>query len=319
MKSLIRRVIPVFDPFFAPFVYIAAWILKIVRRAGIQRLPLCKKTLLKVGVFPIRNHYHEPQFDFRDTSYSFFKERDLPGINWNIEEQLKILEKLKYSSELKNIPTKKTHKLEFFINNEGFGPGDAEYWYQLIRLKRPKRIFEIGSGNSTLIAINAIRKNEEESAEYECRHVCIEPYEAPWLEQTGVSVIREKVENMDISFFSELEEGDILFIDSSHIIKPEGDVVFEYLQLFPRLNRGVIVHVHDVFSPRNCLNEWVKNSVQFWNEQYLLEAFLTNNVSWKIIASINYLHNNHYSALKKTCPFLTPDKEPGSFYIQKEI
>jgi len=55
----------------------------------------------------------------------------------------------------------------------------------------------------------------------------------------------------------------------------------------------------------------------FWNEQYLLEAFLTQNSSWNIIGSLNYLHHNHYQELKGVCPYLTPEREPGSFYFQK--
>lgn len=171
---------------------------------------------------------------------------------------------------MKIFQLKTTDDLHFYFNNGAFESGDAEYWYQLIRLKKPKKIFEVGSGNSTLMAINAIRKNREENADYKCEYVCIEPYEMPWLEKTEVTVIRKKVENVDISFFSELGEGDILFIDSSHIIRPDGDVLFEYLQLLPTLKKGVIVHVHDIFSPRNYLDEWLRDDVRFWNEQYLL-------------------------------------------------
>ena len=167
------------------------------------------------------------------------------------------------------------------------------------------------------MAIKAIQKNQEENPDYKCKHVCIEPYEMPWLEKTGVLVLRKKVEDVEISFFSELGEDDILFIDSSHIIRPEGDVLFEYLELLPCLNKGVIVHMHDIFSPRNYLNEWLTSKVLFWNEQYLLEAFLSHNTSWKIISSLNCLHHNYYEKLKEVCPFLTPDREPGSFYIQK--
>jgi hypothetical protein len=139
----------------------------------------------------------------------------------------------------------------------------------------------------------------------------------PWLEKTGVSVLRKKVEDVDLSFFSELGEDDILFIDSSHIIRPEGDVLFVYLELIPSLNRGVIVHVHDIFSPRNYLDNWLVSEVKFWNEQYLLEAFLSANSSWEITGALNYLHHNHYENLKAVCPFLGPDREPGSFYIRK--
>ncbi|MCG6533542.1 MAG: class I SAM-dependent methyltransferase, partial [Syntrophales bacterium LBB04] len=76
-------------------------------------------------------------------------------------------------------------------------------------------------------------------------------------------------------------------------------------------------HIHDIFSPKDYLKEWVIDEVKLWNEQYLLEAFLTNNRDWKIIGALNYLHHNHFEQLSKKCPFLTQDREPGSFYIEK--
>ena len=317
MKSFIIKVLPLADFFLVPFVFLSALILKNIRKAGIKRLPLCKNILLNIGVFPIRTQYYEPQFDFRGIHNFFAKERSLPGINWNIQGQLDSLKELTFSVELEDIPTKKIDDLHFYFNNSSFQTGDAEYWYQIIRSKKPKKIFEVGSGSSSLMAIKAIRKNAEENTDYKCKHVCIEPYENPWLEKTEVTVVREKVEDVEISFFSELGEDDILFIDSSHIIRPEGDVLFEFLQLLPTLKKGVIVHVHDIFSPRNYLDEWLRDDVRFWNEQYLLEAFLTQNDCWKIIGSLNYLHHNHYDELKKVCPYLTPNREPGSFYLQK--
>ena len=319
MKKLIKKImpLPLVDIILVPLVYLSALVLKNVRATGINKLPLCKKTLLNIGVFPIRNHYYEPQFDFRDIHHSFSEERSLPGINWNIQGQLEILKELIFSKELENIPTEKADDMQFYLNNGSFESGDAEYWYQLIRSKKPKKIFEIGSGNSTLMAISAIKNNEEENPDYMCKHVCIEPYEMPWLEETGVNIIRKKVEEVEIAFFSELGEGDILFIDSSHIIRPEGDVLFEYLQLLPSLNKGVIVHVHDIFSPRNYPDAWLRQDIRFWNEQYLLEAFLTHNTSWEVIGSLNYLHHTNYEALHKVCSHLTQDIEPGSFYLQK--
>ena len=87
--------------------------------------------------------------------------------------------------------------------------------------------------------------------------------------------------------------------------------------MLPSLNKGVIAHIHDIFSPRNYLEQWLVDQVKFWNEQYLVEAFLTHNSSWTIIASLNYLHHHQYDRLKSVAPFLTPDREPGSLYIQK--
>jgi len=311
------KFLPVADILLAPFVYPAAWLLKQVRFAGVQRLPRCRNALMKMGVFPIRNHYYEPQFDNRNLKMPLSHDRVLPGIDWNNAEQLEIISAFSFSRELEDLPQKKTGTLEFYLGNSAFESGDAEYWYQLIRSIKPKRIFEVGSGHSTLMARRAIRRNQQENADYACKHVCIEPYEMPWLEETGVSVVREKIEDVQTAFFAELEENDILFIDSSHIIRPQGDVLFEYLELLPTLNKGVIVHVHDVFSPRDYLKEWLEDEVKFWNEQYLLEAFLSHNSSWKIIGALNYLHHHYYEELKSAAPFLTPGREPGSFYIQR--
>ncbi len=305
------------DVLLVLLVYPAGSFLKSLRRAGMHRLPHCRDALIRIGVFPIRDHYYEPQFDYRNLKKPLSEDRMLPGIDSNIEEQLGILAKFTRAQELSDLAMEKGNTLDFYLNNGHFESGDAEYLYQLIRSTKPRRIFEIGSGYSTLMAIKAVRKNNEQDAGYQCKHVCIEPYEMPWLEETGVSVLRKKVEDVELDFFSELEENDLLFIDSSHIIRPQGDVLFEFLELLPTLRKGVIVHVHDIFSPRNYRQSWLQERVRFWNEQYLLEAFLSHNASWKIIGAVNYLSHNHHETLKAVAPFLTPDREPGSFYIQK--
>lgn len=315
MNPILKLAMQLIDIILVPLVFISAIILKRIRKMGIKKLPLCKKTLFYVGVFPIRDHYYEPIFNMQHLKKSLSQERTLSGITWNFEAQLDLLTHLQHSDELKNIPSSKQSDLIFHFNNNTFESGDAEYWYQLIRYKKPTKIIEIGSGYSTLLARAAIKKNLEEG--YDCEHICIEPYEMPWLEKTGATIIRNKVENVDIDFFSCLKENDILFIDSSHIIRPQGDVLFEYLELLPTLNKGVIVHIHDIFSPRDYLTEWLINDIKFWNEQYLLEAFLSHNKDWEIIGSLNALHHSQFDKLRLVCPYLTTEREPGSFYIQK--
>lgn len=317
MQKRIKQSLPWADPLLAPLVFVAAYLLKAIRQAGIKRMPLCRRALMQAGVFPIQNHYYEPLFDDRLLRRPLDQNRDLPGIDWNTDEQLALLSSFSFGDELKDTPRTKNKALTFHMDNGSFGSGDAEYLYNLIRLTKPANIIEIGSGNSTLLTIKALTHNQEEDARYRCKHVCIEPYESPWLEQTGVIVVRQRVEDVSKTLFSELGQNDLLFIDSSHMIRPQGDVLFEYLEVIPSLNPGVIVHIHDIFSPRDYPKEWVVDQVRFWNEQYLLEAFLTCNREWKIIGAVNYLHNNHYKELKAKCPFLTPQQKPGSFYIQK--
>lgn len=164
----------------------------------------------------------------------------------------------------------------------------------------------------------AIEKNKEEDPEYICDQICIEPYEQPWLEQLPVTVLRKKLEDVDCSLFDQLNANDILFIDSSHIIRPQGDVLKEYLEILPRLKAGVYMHIHDVFTPKDYLDDWLYDHVKFWNEQYLLEAFLTFNKNFKIIGALNFLMHHHYDLLKEKFPFLTYDREPGAFWMQTQ-
>lgn len=101
-----------------------------------------------------------------------------------------------------------------------------------------------------------------------------------------------------------MKEGDILFIDSSHIIRAQGDVLLEYLEILPRLKPGVIIHIHDIFTPKDYLEEFILKNRYMWNEQYLLEALLTNTNSFKIIAAVNFLKENYFNEIAAKCPVL---------------
>jgi len=318
MDKIRRSALILFDILLIPAIYPAGLILKIVRRIGVHRLPLCKRALLHIGIFPIRRHYYEPLFDSRDLRCLAEEKRKLSGIDFNVTGQLDILKRFDFNSELIRLDGATIAKsVTFHISNPAFGSGDAEYLYNFIRLTKPKKIIEIGSGYSTLVGLMATSTNQRQSEDSKCNYICIEPFEMPWLESIGVQVIRNKVEDVGLDIFNQLDDGDILFIDSSHIIRPQGDVLFEYLELLPTLKPGVVVHIHDIFSPKDYPARWMIDEVKFWNEQYILEAFLTCNTQWKIIGALNYLKHWHYTALKECSPFLTPERQPGSFYIQK--
>jgi len=310
-----KRLLPLADVVASPFVLAAGVLLRLVRQAGVQNLPASRKALHAARVFPVRDHYYEPQFDFAP-DVDFASERSLPGINWNERRQLELLDRMTFAAELAPFVGRREPP-EYGFDNNQFGAGDGEYWYQLIRALKPRRIFEIGSGNSTLVARKAIERNRQDEPTYSCKHVCVEPYEMPWLEKTGVTVVRQKVEDLRADFFADLQSGDVLFIDSSHVIRPHGDVLCEYLQILPTLNVGVIVHVHDIFSPRNYPKQWLVDDVRFWNEQYLLEAFLTHNDRWEVVGALNYLQHRHREKLAKVTPHLPKHGEPGSFYLRR--
>jgi hypothetical protein len=316
MTRLNKIKLPLLDLLLTPFVFWAALLLKRIRRIGVHRLPRSRGVLIRVGVFPIRNQYYEPLFDARHLTKPLSDDRDLPGVDWNVQGQLELVASFRSAQELK-LAEDRGPWPPFDISNGFFEAGDAEFLYNLIRLLKPTRIFEIGSGSSTLMAARAVRRNRAEDATYKCKHLCIEPYETPWLESAGFTVVREKVEKLDKSLFAELGRNDLLFIDSSHVIRPQGDVLFEYLELLPTLAPGVVVHVHDIFSPRDYPDAWIKDEVRLWNEQYLLEAFLSGNRDWRIIGALNYLKHHHYDRLAAVSVFLGPGHEPGSFYMQR--
>ena len=169
--------------------------------------------------------------------------------------------------------------------------------------------------------INALKANKREELLYKCEHICIEPYECKWLENVSVNVVRKKVEDVGVDFFKQLDRNDLLFIDSSHVIRPQGDVIVEFLEILPVLKSGVIVHVHDIFTPKDYWDDILVKDVRFWNEQYLLEAFLTFNKEYKVIGALNYLMHHHRDALTAACPILKEEKilkEPGSFYMMRK-
>jgi hypothetical protein len=180
-------------------------------------------------------------------------------------------------------------------------------------------MIEIGSGHSTLMVQKAVKDIRVQNPDYTLEHICIEPYEMPWLEKTGVRVIRQVVEEVSSDLFKTLGKNDILFIDSSHMVRPQGDVLFEFLEILPVLQKGVIIHVHDIYSPRDYPKKHLVEDVMFWNEQYILEAFLSCNKEFEIIGALNYLKFHYPREIFEKLPVLDKmkDQVPGSFWMRK--
>ena len=226
------------------------------------------------------------------------------------------MKKFDFEKELKDLNLdNNSPKFNFNINNNFFEAGDAEIYYQTIRYFKPKKIIEIGSGQSSLLAKEAINNNKEiDNVISEL--TCIDPFENKWLEKNDINVIRKKVEELDSDIFDDLDRNDILFIDSSHIIKPQGDILKIFLEIIPKLKSGVIIHIHDIFSPRDYLENWLKIENRFFNEQYILESMLSNSSRYTIMFSLNLLKHDYYNDLKNVCPYMTDKSEPSSLYLR---
>ena len=317
LRKLGRPLAFFFDLLIVPFLMISSFTFLFYRWVGSKRFPLSTTLLKKIGVFPIRDHHYEPFFNDAHLKHPLDKDRNLPGIDFNLSQQLEFLKQLNFSNDFKGFLEKESRNntyRSFQINNGSFGPGDADFLFNFIRYLKPSKVIEIGSGNSTLVLKGALEINRREGKDSE--HLCIEPYKN-WLDEVeNITIVKEKLEDTDISWSENLNQGDFLFIDSSHMIRPQGDVLYEYLEILPKLKPGVIVHVHDIFSPRDYPQQWIQKDVRFWNEQYLLEALLGNSSRYEVLASLNFLKQSKFEELSKICKYLTKESEPGSFYFR---
>jgi len=182
-----------------------------------------------------------------------------------------------------------TTGLVYRYDNPFYGPGDALFLYGMLRDEmwgRAERIIEVGSGWSTAVMLDVSRRHYDDRLAI----TCIEPYPERLLGLLGdggegrVRLERLPVQQVGIDLFRQLREGDILFIDSSHVSKCGSDVNYLILDVLPRLPRGVRVHVHDVFYPFEYPREWVVTEGRAFNEDYLLRAFLAFNSVYEILA-----------------------------------
>jgi len=318
LRDFLRPTYPVLDALSLPATALGALHFKLLRRFGIVELGRNRELLSRLGIWPIAAHYYEPFVRKQDLRRPLDTPRDLPGLDLNLEGQLEFVATLRYGDELAQIPIEQSSSATFGYSNGTFAFGDAAFYYSVIRKLKPSRLIEIGAGNSTLVARLALDRNATEGSA--TQHVCVEPYEMPWLERLGIEIRRSKVEEVDRALIDSLGPGDILFVDSSHVIRPQGDVLFLYQEILPRLAPGVFVHVHDVFTPRDYPEDWVLEKMLLWNEQYLLEAFLTFNPRFKVLGALNFLFRDHFEALAEALPILKEhrNRRPMSFWMRRE-
>ena len=221
------------------------------------------------------------------------------GIDLNLDEQLNLLDLfLAYYSEIPFQETKQI-RLRYYFENDFYSYTDAVVLYGVIRLFKPKRVIEIGSGfsSSLMLDINQFFFNNSISLTF------IDPYIDRLLslmteeDKVHTTVIQQDVQLISLDTFKQLEAGDILFVDSTHVSKTGSDVNYILFEILPILNSGVLIHFHDVFYPFEYPKEWVFNG-RNWNENYILKAFMMYNKSFKIKLFSDYIHLFHKEAFK---------------------
>ena len=262
-------------------------------------------------------HFSQPIPDTQSLSEKLWNQAsELIGIDMNEPAQLELLRSfLRFHDEYQRFPTAPSPEHdEFYLGNRLFDGVDALVAYCLVRHLQPGLIIEVGSGFSSLLLGQAAAKNGDAPL------ICIEPFPRDFLRKgfPGLRTLVEKnVQQIDLEFFSQLNPGDILFIDSSHTVKIGGDVNYLFLEVLPRLKPGVIVQVHDIFLPFEYRRDWVLDEFRFWTEQYLLQAFLTCNSEFEVLLGNYYLSHYHEQQLKAVFPNL-PRWIGGSFWMRRK-
>lgn len=263
------------------------------------------RALQRLGINLTPNHFYWPVPDVSELEHREWPiYATPPGCNFRMREQIELsrefasryVPELRWSAE--PIPD------AYHYHNGYFESCDAEVAYCMVRHWKPRRIIEIGSGYSTRVMAQALKTNLEHDG-VAGELITIDPYPER-LPTNGlgnvVTVVPEQVQSLDLSVFELLRPDDILFIDSSHVVSVGSDVVREYLQILPRLNAGVLVHVHDIFLPSDYPRSAVLENLWFWSEQYLLQAFLSFNRDFEVLWSAGAMQLSHARVLEQCFP-----------------
>lgn len=269
-----------------------------------------------VHVTPV--HFYHPIPDTRTLPEVLWeKESALPGVDMNDATQLRLVREIfpRFRDEYDRFasdPTDCPH--EFYFNNGFFGGTDALALYCMVRHLRPALVVEVGAGFSSRVCARALSRNGHGEL------VCIEPFPDDVLRHgfPGLTALVTKgVEEVGLDTFGQLKANDILFIDSSHVVKIGGDVNYLFQEVLPRLAPGVVVHVHDIFFPLAGRREWVMEERRFWTEQDLLQAFLAFNSAYEVLLCNCYVSRKYKDALRETFP-KSPWWGGGSFWMRRK-
>jgi predicted O-methyltransferase YrrM len=279
------------------------------------------------GFHLLRKNFYVPIPEEEDLSEDFLATAsDLVGIDIDEERSSRFIEKhvTPYNEEFRKYPILDVgSETGFYLLNGRFMAVDGNVYYGLIRSLKPKRILEVGCGYSTLLASDAVRKNRDDGAETVL--TCVEPYRTALLTSGDLEIaelISSKVQLIGFDAFNSLGKDDILFIDTSHVLKSGGDVQYLYCEVLPRLKQGVFVHVHDISLPKPYPRVYFDQSYFFWNEQYMLQAYLAHNARAEVMWPGNYMMLKRAEWMMDVFPeFKTmrdkyPSSEPSSFWFR---
>lgn len=269
-----------------------------------------------MGLHVLPKHYYTPIADYAwlEKNLSLWaRPGDLSGVHWDLDEQLRWLTDCcaPFYSEVFGLRSYRE------AAESGFGPGfgavESQVLHCFVRFHAPARIVEVGSGLSTVCSLRASEMNETENRSRATQLTCIEPFPRPaLLSLNQIQLIKQRLQEVERSVFNQLEAGDLLFIDSSHAVKPGSDVVLLLLEVIPKLKSGVFVHLHDINLPYLYPRDLFENYFG-WQETSLLAALLKENKHLKVVCSLSGLHYGRPEELRAILSdyFPQPDTGPG--------
>jgi hypothetical protein len=273
--------------------------------------------LAALGGIPL-GHYYSPYpspEDIRRAVAAFTAPPiELPGIDLNLPSQLELLRGLGQFSHEISLCREQDPNWRYHGSNV-FDYGDASVLWAMLRQLHPRRVLEVGSGFSSAVTLDVNERFFDD--QIECVFIDPEPERLLGLLKPGdrVRILSDPVQDVELSTFDALEAGDILFIDSSHVVKGGSDVTHLVFNVLPRLKKGVHVHFHDIFWPFEYPKAWIERDRRAWAETYLLRAFLHNNTSFEIRFFCEYLWRFHRVEVSQVFPAMLEGR-PGSFYVR---
>lgn len=267
-------------------------------------------------------HYYSPIPGIKDIKeyedYIFNYDRNtVPGIDLNEAGQLEMFEELKQFYNEQPFKDIKQQGIRYYFKNDYYLYADAIILYSMIRFLKPRRVIEVGSGFSSAVILDT----NEKFFDNKIQCMFIEPYPERLLsilkenDLQNNQLIQLRLQDLDDQVFLSLSEGDILFIDSSHVSKINSDVNYIFFNILPKLKKGVVIHFHDIFFPFEYPKEWIYEG-RSWNEAYILRAFLQCNDSFKIRFFNSYFAKFHEDKLMEDMPICIKDTG-ASIWIEK--
>jgi len=253
---------------------------------------------------------------------------ELPAINLNTHRQIELLSGIRSFCAEASFPDDTTDGFRYHFKNSYFSYADGIVLYSMLRHLRPKHVIEVGSGYSSALMLDT----NDKYLEGKTRFTFVEPYPASLesLLRDGdkhhITILDRSVQDIPIKLFTELEPGDILFIDSSHVSKTGSDVNYLLFEVLPALSAGVYIHFHDIFYPFEYPKSWVYEGVA-WNESYALRAFLQYNHAFEIVFFVSYAMHHLKELVEEIMPqamksetkdiSLYSDAPGGSLWLRK--